>query len=252
MSDLPDLEAGGSYEALDLSAYDFAERDLADLKLTACVFADAQLSAVLMQGARFTDCRFTRCRFAHADLREARFVRRNFADPDSHSGAQGAVSQRDQASFETCDLSFADIERSSLWAAAFSESNLRGARFHRADFSRALSPKTIHTAATFLRCNLELVDLSDAILRTCDLSGSSLREADLTGADLTGADLKGCDLFQALSAGAMRAGADLRGAEVSGLNLAELAAYDGMKVTLSQQHALLSAMGVDVFGDERT
>ncbi|HEY0438072.1 MAG TPA: pentapeptide repeat-containing protein [Phenylobacterium sp.] len=249
MPDLPDLEPGGAYADLDLSACDFSERDLADAKFTNCTLADAQLSAVLLQGARFTDCRLTRCRFAHADLREAHFVRCNFADPDSHSGVEIAFSQLDQATFEACDLSFADISRTSAWSVTFRETNLRGARFHRAEFTRALSPKTLHTAAHFLRCNLELCDLSDAVLRGCDLSGSSLREADLQGCDLGGADLSGCDLFQALTAGAQLAGADLRGAEVSGLDLTALASRDGVKVTLSQQQALLSAMGLDVFAD---
>jgi fluoroquinolone resistance protein len=132
---------------------------------------------------------------------------------------------------------------------AFKDTNLRGARFHRADFARALSPRTIHTAAAFLRCNLELADLSEAALKGCDLSGSSLREADLTEADLSGADLSGCDLFQALTAGARLAGADLRGAEVSGLDLTALASRDGMKVTLGQQQALLTAMGLNVYAD---
>jgi fluoroquinolone resistance protein len=242
----PDLKPGGAYDGLDLSAYDFAERDLSDVKLSHCTVVDAQLSAVLLPGARFTECRFTRCRFAHADLREAVFVRCNFADPDSHLGVQIAFSQADQARFEACDLSFAEIERSSLWAAVFTDTNLRGARFHRADFTRRLSPKTEHNSVTFQRCNLELADLSDAVLRGCDLSGSSLREADLTDAQLEGADLKACDLFQALTSGAKFAGADLRGADVSGLDLTALASCEGMKITMAQQQALLTAMGLDV------
>jgi fluoroquinolone resistance protein len=160
-----------------------------------------------------------------------------------------AFSQLDQASFEGCDLSFADISRSSLWSVTFQEANLRGARFHRADFTRALSPKTLHTAATFARCNLELCDLSDAVLRTCDLSGSSLREADLQGADLEGADLSRCDFFQALTGGARFAGADLRGAEVSGLDVTALGSCSGMKVTLDQASALLAAIGLDLYAD---
>jgi fluoroquinolone resistance protein len=155
----------------------------------------------------------------------------------------------DQASFEACDLSFADIDRTSLWAVAFARTNLRGARFHRADFSRSFGAKVVRTAAAFTACNLELADLSDARLATCDLSGSSLREADLTGADLEGADLTQCDLFQALTAGAKFAEADLRGAHVSGLDLAGLASHAGLKINLSQQQALLTALGLDVYAD---
>jgi len=249
MPETIDLKPGGVYADLDLSGHDFAEADLSDAKFVDCTIVDAQLSAVMFQGASFTSCKITRCRLAHADLREARFVRCNFGDPDSHSGVEIAFSQLDQASFQACDLSFADISRSSAWSVTFEDCNLRGARFHRADFTRVLSPKTSHTAAAFRRCNLELADLSDADLKTCDLSGSSLREADLTEADLTAADLTRCDLFQALTFGAKLGGADLRGAEVSGLNLAELGAYDGMKVTFGQQQALLSALGLDLYAD---
>jgi fluoroquinolone resistance protein len=249
MSDLPDLKPGGAYSGHNLSNIDFAERDLSEISLTNCVLIDTQLSAVILQSARFIDCRFVRCRFAHADLRETVFTRCNFADPDSHSGVQIAFSQMDQAAFEACDLSFADIDRTSLWAVAFKSTNLRGARFHRADFTRSFGGKTVRTAAAFTACNLELCDLSDARLATCDLSGSSLREADLTGADLEGADLTGCDFFQALTAGAKLADADLRGAHVSGLDLAALATYAGAKISLSQQQALLTAMGLDVYAD---
>ena len=102
----------------------------------------------------------------------------------------------------------------------------------------------------FLRCNLELTDLSDAKPTGCDLAvGSSLREADLTDADLTNADLTRCDLFRALTAGAKFSGADLRGADVSGLDLSGLANHDAMKITLSQQQALLTQLGIDVYAD---
>ncbi|MFL5298385.1 MAG: pentapeptide repeat-containing protein [Phenylobacterium sp.] len=247
--DLLHLEAGGVYEGLDLSAFEFAERDLADIRLTNCALTDAQLSAVILQGASFTDCRFVRCRFAHADLREARFVRCSFADPDSHSGAAFAFCRLEEAVFEDCDLSFADIDRSSLWAVRFADTKLRGARFHRADFARAFGPKVVKTAATFARCSLELADLSDAKLAGCDLSGCDLREADLQEADLEGADLSNCDLFQAITAGANLAGADLRGAALAGLDLTALGGFAGAKINLSQQQVLLTAMGLDVYAD---
>lgn len=249
MSEPVELKAGGVYAGLDLSNHEFAELDLSDAVFTECLLNDVQLSAVMLQAARFVECRFVRCRFAHADLRDTKFERCNFGDPDSHSGVEIAFSRLDEAVFETCDLSFADIDRTSLYAVQFLTCNLRGARFHRADFARAFGGKVVRSAATFRSCNLELADLSQAGLPGCDLSGSSLREADLTEAELDGADLTNCDLFQALTAGAKLANADLRGAEVSGLNPADLGSYDGMKITLSQQQLLLSAMGLDVFPD---
>ena len=210
---------------------------------------DAQLSSVILQNARFVRCRFVRCRFAHADLREAVFDHCDFADPDSHSGPQFAFSRLDEARFVACDLSFADVDRTSLYGVVFEACNLRGARFHKADFSRSFGGKVVRTAAGFIGCNLELADLADASLSGCDLSRSSLREADLTGADLEGCDLTGCDLFQALTAGTKLAGADLREGELSGLDLSALGSVSGLKITAAQQYVLLSAMGVDVHPD---
>ena len=174
MADLPELESGGAYDGLDLSAYDFAERDLADIKLTGCLLTDVQLSAVMLQGARFVECRLVRCRFAHADLREAVFLRCNFADPDSHSGVEIAFSQLDQARFEACDMSFADIERTSAWAAAFKETNLQGSPLP----PRRLRPHAQRQDGPYRR---GLPALQPGALRPvetpacarCDLSGST-------------------------------------------------------------------------------
>ena len=71
----------------------------------------------------------------------------------------------------------------------------------------------------------------------------------LSGVDLEGSDLRNADFFGAIFAGAKLAGADLRGAEVSGLDLATLATSSGLKITMEQQYALLSALGIDVHLD---
>jgi fluoroquinolone resistance protein len=124
--------------------------------------------------------------------------------------------------------------------------NLRGARFHRVDFSHAYSREVVKTRATLRACNLELVDLAEARLAECDLTASRLREADLSAAYLTSAVLRDCDLFKTVLTGTKLAGADLRGAEISGLNLMELASFDRVKIYQSQQHILLTGIGVDV------
>jgi fluoroquinolone resistance protein len=245
--DLPKLCPGAVIAGADLSNADFDECDLSEAVLTDCTFDDAQFSTAMLEGARFVTCRFLRCRFAHADLRDTLFDQCNFADPDSHSGVEIAFSRLDQAVFKACDLSFADLSRTSAYDVRFETCNLRGARFHKVDFSRAFGRKVVRAAAAFTGCNLELADLSDAVLPSCNLAGSSLREADLSEANLEGADLSRTDLFQALTGGANLTNADLRGAHVSGLNLAGLGGYDGMKVALDQQQALLTAMGLDVY-----
>ena len=79
------------------------------------------------------------------------------------------------------------------------------------------------------------------------MSGCRFREADLSSADLTDAVLRDCDLFQAIVTKGKFEGIDLRGAEVSGLNLMRLASFGQMKINQNQQHAILDAIGIDVY-----
>lgn len=243
------LEPGATLEGLDLSEADWTDADLTDAVLKDCTVRDAQLSGVILQGARLTGCRLVRCRLAHADLRETVLEGCGFADDEGHAGVQFAFSQLDEARFSKCDLSFAKLDRSSAYAIAMSDCNLRGAVFEKVDFARGFGPKVVRWAAAFTGCNLELADLAEGRLPGCDLSKSSFREADLRGADLEGADLTDCDLFQALTEGAKLAGADLRRAEVSGLDVTRLGSMAGLKITPDQQYRLLEAIGVDVQPD---
>lgn len=238
--------AGGHVTDANLSGFDWVDADLAEAVFEDCLIQDAQFSSTVLAGARFKNCRIARCRAAHADLREAVFEDCGFADAESRTGLTVAFSQLDQASFKNCDLTLSQFDRSSLYGVQMKDCNLRGARFHRADFSRQFGRNIVRTEAVFQDCNLELAELIGARLAGCDLSRSNLREADLSEADLEGADLRDADLFGTLLAEAKLAGADLRGAEVSGLNLLALASREGLKVTADQQYRLLTALGVDV------
>jgi fluoroquinolone resistance protein len=238
--------AGGRVSGANLSGFDWADADLAEAAFVDCLIEDVQFANTILNGARFTNCRIARCRAAHADLREALFEDCGFADGQTHTGLVVAFSELEQARFRNCDLSFSQFDRSGLHAVEMIDCNLRGARFHRADFSRSFGRNIVRTHASFRDCNLELAEMADIRLPGCDLSHCNLREADLSGADLEGADLRESDLFGTLLSAAKLAGADLRGAEVSGLNLLDLASRIGLKITADQQYRLLTALGVDV------
>ncbi len=244
-----ELKAGVKFADLDLSDADFADADLTDAVFDACTLREVPLQGTVLQGARFKDCRLVRCRFTHADLREAVFEGCSFADDEGHVGTVFAFCRLEEARLRKCDLSFARLERSSLWGVEMEACNLRGSAFVRADFGRAFGRNVVQWAGALKGCNLELADLTQLRLPKGDLNRSNFREAVLVDADLEGADLRECDLFQALTVGAKLAGADLRGAEVSGLNLTELATLQGMKITVDQQYRLLNAMGVDVHAE---
>jgi len=241
------LASGARIQGADLSEVDWAERELEDLSLQDCVLTDVTLSAVMLRGASFVGCKFVRCRFAHVDLREARFERCSFVDVQNHGGVHIGFSRLDEARFVDCDLAFADIDRSTLYDVSAERCSFRGARFHRADFSRAFGRKVVRTAATFRSCNLQLVDLSDARLADADLSGSILREADLIRADLEGANLRNCDLVLAHTAGAKLARADLRGAKIGGLDVKALTSVEDAKITLDQAQDIVRALGLDLY-----
>lgn len=243
------LKPGCVIENADLSGLDFAEIDMAGATLSKCVLRDVQLTGSCLQDARFAEVRLIRCRFANVDMRDAIFEDCSFIDDAGHTGTQFAFSRLDQARFRRCDLSFAKIDRSTLFGVEFDACNMRGAEFHKADFSRTFGRKLVKTAARMRGCNLEFADLNGVRMPDCDLSNSSFREAVLFDSDLEGADLRGSDLVLALTAGAKFARADLRGADVTDLNLRELATLEGLIVSADQQTHLLAAMGLEVYPD---
>lgn len=227
---------------------DWCDLDCENGTFTDCVIEQARFSNVNFAGAKFSRCRFLQCRFSRSDLSDAEFEECVFtARNDTPMGCTIMFSDLRRTRFRQCDLSLCQIERSDLFSTEMDQCNLRGARFHKVDFSHAYSRKVIVTRATFRSCNLELTDLAEARLANCDFTDSRFREADLTSADLTDAVLRGCDLFQAEHAGTKLEGADLRGAEISGLNLTALGSFVRMKINQSQQHILLQGIGIEVY-----
>jgi fluoroquinolone resistance protein len=233
-------------ESASLTDIDWYDFDGEDACFIGCHFQNAQFGGTNFASATFARCRFIRCRFSRADLRDAAFDECQFLEPADTGGCGFAFSDLRQAKFLKSDLSLCEFDRSDLFSIEMDACNLRGARFHRIDFSHAYSRKVVRTRPTFRGCNLELVDLAEARLAECDLTASRLREADLSAADLTGALLRDCDLFKTVLTGAKLERADLRGAEISGLDLMELASFRGIKVYQSQQQILLTGIGVDV------
>ena len=226
----------------------WADLDYAGARLARCSFAGAHAANTVLSGATFAGCQFSGARFSHAELNEAVFEECQFVNRgDKAVGCSFAFSNLRDARFVKCDLSLCQFDRSGLFSIEMDQCVLRGARFDKADFSHAYSRKLVTTRASFRHCNFELADLSEVRLPGCVITSCRFREADLGAADLTEAVLRDCDLFQAILTGTKLEGADLRGAEISGLNLMELASFARIKIDQSQQHALLSAIGIDVY-----
>ena len=233
-----------------LSDIDWTDFAAEDAVFTDCIFPRAQFTGTGFAGARFTNCRFPRARFAQAELPGAIFESCHFTTPEDRAdGVAFALTNLRAARFLRCDLSLARFDRCDMFDITIDQSTLRGARLHRADFTHAYSRKLVTTRATLRHCNFELAELAELRVPGADLTGSRFREADLTAADLTGTILRDADLFQATLTRAKLANADLRGAEISGLTLTHLASFTDLKITRSQQHLLLDALGIDVQPD---
>lgn len=244
------LAAGGDVAGIALSHTEWpdaavdAETGFSDCLFEACSFAGGDLT-----GVAFRRCRFLRCRFASVTLRDAVFEDCVFTDRATSTGTVFAFSELREARFRRCDLSFCGFERSGTFGLVMEGCNLLGAKFDRAEFSHAFGRKTIATQAEFRDCRFELADLGRIRLPGCTLVRCDFREADLSDADLSEADLRDSDLSTAVLTGASLAGADLRGADITGLNLLALRSIAGLKIDRHQQHALLSAMGIDVLAE---
>ena len=237
------LAARQPIQSASFAEADWNELPAEDATFQDCLFEAAAFTSTLFSGARFLRCRFLRCRFSHTDLQQAAFEDCTFHARDhAAEGCTFLFANLHATRFLRTDLSMAVFDRSELFDIAMDHCTLRGARFHKADFSHAYSRKVIATRATFRACNFELADLTGLRLPGCDLTASRFREADLTGADLTGTTLRDADLFQATLTNAHLAAADLRGADISGLALAALASHAGLKITQGQQHILLEGL----------
>lgn len=242
---MPETHRGARFDRTD-----WAEADLSDWIFDDCSFEEVVFTGADLREARFENCRLVRCNFTHADLREARFENIGGAGKDAAAGCRFAYVRGEGTRFKDCDLSHAAFDGADLYDVGFENTRLLGARFHRARFERVFSKTRVETRGRFRDCNLELADLAELALSTCDFTRSRLREADLRGADLTEALLKDTDFFLAEIDGAKLDGADARGADFTGLDLRRLQSYAGLRIDPAQQYALLEALGVSIEIDD--
>src|SRR5882757_492018 len=125
-------------EGARFAGVDWCDLDCEYATFTDCVIEKAQLTNVNFAGARFMRCQFPRCRFARSDLSDATFEECIFTvRDDSPAGCSFMFCDLRRTQFLKCDLSLCQIERSDLYSVEMDQCNLRGARFHKADFSHA-------------------------------------------------------------------------------------------------------------------
>jgi fluoroquinolone resistance protein len=173
--------------------------DLSESTFTDCRFEPMRLAGAKFAKARFTGCSWfdaekrKGCTFAFCDLQSVEIAKGNLATcrfercdlydltatDSSFRGAQfhqstfsKTISRRStltKASFERCNLSFADLSGLLLQNCAFRSCKLSEASFIDTDLSEA----------TLIGCALDRIDWERAKLRNADLRGSDLSGLNL-------------------------------------------------------------------------
>jgi uncharacterized protein YjbI with pentapeptide repeats len=180
--------------ALDLHAADLSEATFTDcrfepMRLASCKFAKARFvgcswfDAEQRKGCTFAfcdlhaveiaKCNFATCRFERCDLHNLRATDTSFRGVQfGQSTFSRAISKRStltQASFENCNISFADL--SGLF--------LPNGEFRSCKLSETSLIDTDLTGATLIGCDLDRIDWERAKLAKADLRGSNLSGLNL-------------------------------------------------------------------------
>jgi fluoroquinolone resistance protein len=182
------------FQSATIQAADFSEATFTDCRFepsrfASCKWAKARLSGCSwfdadhkkgstfafcdLQAVEISKCNLATCTFERCDLYNLGAVDSSFRGAQfGHSTFSKAISRRvtvTKASFEGCNLGFADLSGLFLQSCAF-----RSCKFNEASF--------IDT------------DLGDATMIGCDLDRIDWERANLAGADLRGSSLSGLNL----------------------------------------------------------
>lgn len=239
-------------EGADLTGADLRGADLRGARLKGCKLSDARLDgANLGKGSiaspvehgperTHRDSGAYACDMTETRLQRAILINANLADCDLTG-----------ADLTAADLSGADLTDSILVNARLTDLRcdrtvFKGAVMFGAELDPALRKQFAAAGASFSfgkaalsvmsvvndhqswvhsggsagsACDLDMVDLTDAVLARADLSGARLRRSNLRGADLSGAQLGMADLSYSDLSGANLTGADLSGTNMRGCNL---------------------------------
>jgi fluoroquinolone resistance protein len=240
------LETEGAVRGLDLSKLAFGGLDAEAPTFERCRASHAQFTGGELAESTWRDCELIACSFASVDFSGARFVNCRFADLENTKGSEFRFADLKGALFESCELSLARFNGCEAFDISFLRCMMRGAEFERTGFSRIFGRKLVKTQAAFEDCLLPFAAFAQATLDGCRLVNCDLTQANFTGAMLKEADLSGSNLMDAVLDKADLSGADLRGARLDGFDLGAPVAFQGMMISLDQQHHLLRSLGIEV------
>ncbi len=244
------LIANGRLEGHDLSIFRFEELEAnREFEFHDCRLQAVRIKSQGLEASHWSGCQFLNCEFAGCDLREAVFRNCRFFDVETAQGCIFRFSELRQACFHDCDLSASKFWACDGFEIEFARSKMAGVNFDKMSFAHEIGQHR-RNAALFDGCSLIDASLREIDLSTCVLKDCDLNNADLAHASLRNAELKGCDLYQADLDECDFSGADLRSSDLASFDLIALRDYQGLMISASQQHHLLTSLGIDVSPDE--
>lgn len=183
-----DIEYGQEVSGETFDVVSFREAGLSGARFLDCTFVNCTFRSADLTDCRFEGCRFydgerdLACDFSYADLRRSRFERTDLTT---------AKLQRTRAfgiELVTCQATGADFSDADfkLGTGAFCSATFDGCNLAYADFSR-----TNLTECVLTGCRLNHAVFHNAVLERADLSGTALESIEAKGLVLAGADLRG-------------------------------------------------------------
>ena len=248
---LDGLTRGGNFESLRFTGGSLdGETVPAGTTFSNVTFEDVTLRGCELEALEFRQSTFLRCRFDSSAFRESTFARCVFFDKGSESGCSLRFTNLRLARFEDCDLSMCRLDRARLHQIYIARSQGQGLSAREATAVHEIVGGFELAEGSLVDCNLAYADFTGADLTRCELSGNRLSHAVFDRAILREAQLTDCELHGVSAEGVEIRGADLRGSELSGLDVREVD-LDGVRITVSQQSALLEPLGLIVTDDRK-
>ncbi|WP_437962021.1 DUF2169 domain-containing protein [Sorangium sp. So ce119] len=176
--------------------------DLSGAELVACTFLQASFAGANLAGANLERAMLLECALDGADLSGARLHKATLMSCTGARARFAGARFSEGVAIHKSGLPEADFRDAVLEKTCFRTTDLRGARFDRAqmtmtDLSEADATGAIFDQAVLKGALLIRTNLERASLRGCNLTEAILSKSRVAGADFTGAQLCRADLSRA-------------------------------------------------------
>lgn len=208
--DLSNLDLSGfNLSNSDLIGTNISNSNLSHTNLRAANLLSANLTKTNLYAANLSEAYLGKANLCGTDLREADLDAANFNEAILSNTELRAAKNLSKADFSEAHFNFIDLNKADL-----AKTTLDFARFSNSDLSGANLSKASLCGTQLSESNLCRTDLREAFL-----SAAHLNDVDLIGADLANVTLRGANLLRVDLSEANLSSADLSGATLLEINL---------------------------------